>query len=519
MALPFCRFPGYIAIGMLCVTLALGLVGCAGNRDFRLEDQLLAGDRSSVQTTEPEVTLQFYFGGDKKAATDEVWAAVSDYVKSKGLNVKFSINFIPWPEYPAKLLVMAAAGDRWDLNFDSDASFRQMASRGSYLPLNDLLPLYAPHLYENYMQKGTLLSATIGGDIVGLPWTIKMNQRPYVGWRVDLAEKAGIYRAADSVQTAEDVDQLLHELKNAYPNNKLTRIPALPFYLVRDEWVDLGFHGLGFYLNDPETKVRAIENQPFYMDAAIMSKKWYNDKILNPDSKIDNDDSADQWRNGKMLLTLTSHEWAFAADPGFVDASYRQQMSLLYPDKKVVNRSPISNVIAISRNSEHPDMVLRFLDMLETDEQLFDLVIYGIQGKTYELDGGKVVYPDNLNLSTSNYMDWGGQWALWKPKFLRPSETYPGDFWKEENHFSELPVNVDSPVEGLLLNDQLISLMLEKRDQIYEDFGKSIEYGMVQDVAQSVSRYREKQKKNGLDVIIHEVQRQVDLYLTSQHQH
>ena len=36
-----------------------------------------------------------------------------------------------------------------------------------------------------------------------------------------------------------------------------------------------------------------------------------------------------------------SHEWAYAADPGFVDASYKQQMSLIYPEKKFVNRSSI----------------------------------------------------------------------------------------------------------------------------------------------------------------------------------
>ncbi|MWV42118.1 extracellular solute-binding protein [Paenibacillus sp. HJL G12] len=512
----FCRFPRFAAIRLLSLTLAFGLAGCTTGSEIRMGSHTLPAEKSAM-SAEPEATLKFYFGGEKKAATDEVWTAVSDYVKTKGLDVKFSVQFIPWPEYSGKLLVMAAAGDRWDLNFDTESSFRQMASRGSYLRLNDLLPIYAPHLYERYRQQHSLLSATIGGDVVGLPWTIKMNQRPYAGWRADLAEKAGIYRSPESVQTVEDVDRLLHDLKKAYPNHKLSRIPSLSLYLVRDEWVDLGFYGLGFYLNDPKYEVRAIEDQPFYADAAFMSRTWYKDGILNPDSKIDYEDGADQWRNGKMLFTLTSHEWAYAADPGFADTSFRQQMSLLYPDKKTVNRSSISNVAAINRNSEHPELVLQFLDLLETDERLFDLVIYGIQGKTYELDGGKVVYPDNLKFSTSNYMDWGGQWVFWKPQFLRPTETYPEDFWKEEARFAELPVNVDSPVEGLLLNDQPISDLLEERDQIYEDFGKSIEFGMEPDVAQALSAYREKQRKNSLDTIISEVQRQVDQFLASQH--
>ncbi|ASS66128.1 MULTISPECIES: extracellular solute-binding protein [unclassified Paenibacillus] len=463
--------------------------------------------------SEPEVTLKFYFGGDKKAATDEVWTAVSDYVKSKGLNVKFNVNFIPWPELPGKLLVMAAAGDRWDLNFDSDNSYQQMAARGSYLPLNELLPKYAPRLYEKYKDLDTLSATTVNGEVIALPWTIKMNQRFYAGWRSDLAEKAGIRRSPGSVRTVEDVDVLLHELKAAYPDAKFTRTAPLPLYMVREEWVDLGFHGLGFYYGDPKVTVRAIEQQPFYLESAEMSRRWYNDNILNRDSTIDKESAADQWRNGKMLFTITSHEWAYAADPGFSDDSYRQQMSLMYPDKRYINRSPIANVAAINRNSEHPDRVLRFLDMMETDRTLYDLVIYGIEGKTYELEGDTAVYPGNMGFATSNYMDWGGQWAFWKPAFMRPTATYPSGFWEEETRFAEQPVNVKSPVEGLFISDAGIGAKLAARDQSYEDKGKAIEYGMVQDVGPSVEAYIALQKKNGLDTVIADVQRQINDYL------
>lgn len=506
----------FILKGLLCLLLMTGLTGCSFVPVNLAKDTSRTVNKAVGQSSEPLVTLKFFFGGEKKAATDEVWGVVRDYVNAKGLNVKFSVQFIPWTEYSRKLLVMAAAGDRWDLNFDSEASFQQMASRGSYLSLNKLLPKYAPKLYEHYQQLNILRSVTSNGDILALPWMINMNQRPHLVWRQDLAEKAGIYRSEGSIRTAEDVDLLLHELKQAYPNNRVTRIPALPLFLVRDEWVDIGFHGLGFYLNDPTVKIQAIEDQPFYMDAAKMSKTWYEDRILTPDSKIDNDNSADQWRNGKMLTTLTSHEWAYVADPGFVDVSYRQQASLLYPDKKTVNRSPTSNVVAINRNSEHPELVLKFMEMLETDSQLYDLVIYGIQGKTYELDGGKVIYPDNLNFSISNYMDWGSQWAFWKMKYMRPTNTYPGDFWNEEARFAESSMNVSSPVTGLLLNDQEISSKLEKRDQNYEDYGKTIEYGMVADIEEASLSYRALQEASGRAAIIQEVQSQVDQFLKSQ---
>ena len=132
---------------------------------------------------------------------------------------------------------MAAAGDNWDLNFDSDNSFQQMAARGSYLMLNDLLPKYAPNLYAKYRDPNTLDSVTVDGAIVGMPWNVKMNQRVYAGWREDLADKAGIVRAPGSVRTIEDVDTLLHDLKKAYPNAKLSRTSRSVLYAWAAGWI------------------------------------------------------------------------------------------------------------------------------------------------------------------------------------------------------------------------------------------------------------------------------------------
>lgn len=502
---------------MLAMVILFGLImsGCSSNNQANDPPSTESND-SVASKEEKEVTLKFYFGGDKKAATDEVWSAISDHLKSKGLNVKFNINFIPFGDFKEKMLVMAASGDEWDLNFDGDwLSYKLMAAKGSYMALNDLLPKSAPVLYKKYQEQGTLEAATINGQIVGLPWTMKMNNRHFAKWRSDLTDKAGITPAQDSIKTVEDVDAFLHEFKKAYPNEKLTRSTPLPIYQTRDEWVDLNFHGLGFYLNDPSLQIQAIEQQPFFREASEMAKKWYNDGILNKDAMIDKEDGAAQWRNGKMLFTLNSHEWV-VADQGFVDSSFQIGSSLLYPDKKYVNRTPLANVVAINRNSKHADRVLRFLDMLETDQQLYDLVQYGIEGKTYKLEGEAAVYPDGMKTTTSNYMEWGGQWAFWKPQFMRPNPAYAKDFWVKEAEFASQPMNVNSPVDGLLIAEDNIKNELAQRDQLSTEFGRPLEYGIAKgEVDTSVDDYIERQHKSGLDKIIGDVQEQIDVYLAN----
>ncbi|MGO4372043.1 extracellular solute-binding protein [Paenibacillus sp. MCAF20] len=398
--------PLLLAVIMLFSVILAACSGGNGNNE-PANGGKASNKPSDGSKQEEEVTLKFYFGGDKKAATDEVWAKVSEYVKAKGLNVKFDINFIPFGDFKEKMLVMAASGDSWDMNFDGDwLSYKQMAAKGSYMALNDLLPEFAPNLYKKYEEQGTLQAATVNGEIVGLPWTMKMNERKFTGWRSDLTEKAGLDYPNGSVKTIEDVDKLLRDLKKAYPNERISRTPPVSLIMIRDEWVDLNFHGLGFYLSDPKVTVQAVEQQPFYLEAAKLAKVWYDDNLINRDAMIDKSDEAAEWRNGKKLFTVTSHEWV-SADPGFSDPAYKMESSELYPDKRFINRTALANVVAINRNSKNPERVLRLLDMIETDKTLYDLVQYGIEGKTYVLNGETAEYPEGMETTTSNYMEWG----------------------------------------------------------------------------------------------------------------
>ncbi len=48
------------------------------------------------------------------------------------------------------------------------------------------------------------------------------------------------------------------------------------------------------------------------------------------------------------------------------------------------------------------------------------------------LNGERAEYPEGMDGTNSNYMGWGGQWALWKPQYMRPTGGYTDNFWEEE---------------------------------------------------------------------------------------
>ena len=154
-----------------------------------------------------------------------------------------------------------------------------------------------------------------------------------------------------------------------------------------------------------------------------------------------------------------------------------------------------------------------FLELVETDRAMYDLFHYGIEGVTYKLVDGAAMYAvDGMNHGNSNYMEWGGQWAFWKPQFMRPNATYGPGFWEEEARLAALPKNVNAPLSGFFPKSDNIKNEIATRDQIWE-FDKEIRYGVAGDADAAVDKMIAEQKAAGIDAIIADVQRQVDAYL------
>lgn len=462
------------------------------------------------------VTLKFYFGGDKRSETDAVWNAIAEKYKAK-LNCTFDVNFIPFTDFNQKMNVMAASGDNWDMNFDSNWTYyAQMINRGAYLDLTDLLPKYAPDLYAAYKKQGTLAAASVNGRIMSLPWTMTMSQRTFFAWRRDLADKEGLKMANGSIKTVEDMDKFLIAFKKANPDKKILEVANADIFNAKYELGTSLDHNYVFSLNDKKCTVIPIEQTKAYKEKAEYAKKWQDAGIIWKDVLVDKTDHNQMIDQGVLISYQPSHEWANAQRGAWLEhPDFKLGTSLMYPKNKFANRSALANLVAINKNAANPERVLMFLNLLETDKQLYDMVQYGILGKTYVLNGNKADYPAGMDSSNSNYMEWGGQWALWKPQFMRPTATYSEGFWKREAQFAALPINVTSPLDGFFFDSTKVKNEISQRDQIFYDADKLIGVGLVKNADAAVADLIAKEKAAGGAKITAELQKQVNAFLAS----
>lgn len=522
-----------VLVKMLAVTVALMifssmLAGCGGSggtaRNSGSQTSSVTGSDaggSSAETLEP-VNLRFYFPGDKKSAADEVWNALAEKFKDK-LNCTYEVNWIAFGDYKDKLMVMAASGDDWDMNYDGPwQAYTQMQNKGAYMDISQLLPKYAPDLYKKYQETGTLRPATVGDKVVALPWTLSGSLRPWFDWRSDAAEKAGIKIEQNSVKTIEDIDTVVHEFKKAYPDQTILALgqnnlnQVFQVTLLRDGLMDAEFHNFYYDVNGDVSKLIPIEQTETFRDTVKIIRKWVEDGIISKDEMTDKMYEQDKWDNGKTLCRVITHEWSLATEP-FKDPAFTKDYSELYPENKFFNRTPLGNTMCVNRNAKNPERALMWMNMMETNQEFYDMVFYGIEGKTYVLDGKTAKYPNGMTSANSNYMDWPGQWTLWKPQFMRPDATYGEGFWQREADYAKNPVNIDNPVDGIFYNTDSIKNEISRRDQIFQEFGRPLIYGLVkaENIDRAVDEYIQKQKDAGLDKILAECHKQLDSFKAS----
>ena len=467
---------------------------------------------ASAASDLPPVTLKFIFFADKKADTDKVWAAIADKYRDV-LNADFDVQFIPSDDYKQKLLLKAGAGDRWDMNFDGNwLGYYQMIAMDAYMDITDMLPEYAPDLYAAYNESGALGAAIYNGKVVSLPWTMVMNNRTTFQWRADLAEAAGIVIDKDSISTFEDVFPILEQLKAAYPDRYTIEVSSLDAMKIKYNLVDIG-NNLVIDLNDPDYKVQPLETTEAYKEFAVFAQKLQDSDLIWKDVLNDKTDHNALINEGKLITKWGTYEFA-RSGRAWVEDGARWDYVFLYPDSKSAHRTPLANVSAISATAENPERALMFMNLLQTDQELYDMMHYGILGETYEIaESGAVVYPEGMSTANSSFMGWQGRWAYWKPQFMRPDDEFPKDFWKEEeiNAFSN-PNNVASPFDAFAFNADAVNIEVAQRDQVHTDANKIIEVGLAGDAVAAVEKLIADQAFNA-EIIVAEAQAQVDAFL------
>ncbi|MGE6256619.1 ABC transporter substrate-binding protein [Heyndrickxia sporothermodurans] len=436
--------------------------------------------------------LTWYMIGTPQKDTDKVMEKVSEYTKKK-INATVKMKQIDWGDYDQKMQVIIASGEPFDIAYTNGGNYVLNAQKGAFLDIDKLLDKEGKKLKET-LDPAFLEGAKIGGKLYGIPSNKEVGQQEVLVFNKRLVDKYKL--DITSVHTLADLEPLLKTIKENEP--KITPIatfkPPLPFdYVLEDE------NPMAFPLEGDTSKVVNFFESDITLDTLKTMHKFYKAGYIKADAATSKDPwpmEVENWFVRKeMYQPYAELLWSRAAGYDVV----------VQPITKPVtyNNSVTGAIQAISATSKNPEKAMAFLNLLNTDPYLRNLVDKGIEGEHYkELDNGKI---QDLPARVKNYNM--PTYALGNHFILKLYENDPEDKWDAFKKFNE--ESTPAPSLGFHFDSTPVRTEIASISNVSKEFAPALLTGSVEP-EEYLKKMNQKLKEAGLDKVLAEIQKQYD---------
>ena len=496
MALPF--------IIILCFVMVLSACSSKGGSSTSASPTPVKG--AATATTAPKeelkpVELIWYYPVGKQQPDQKVMEEEANKIVKAKLNA--TIKFMPFDfaSYDQKLNTVVAANEEADIIFTANWKFNyeQNARKGAFIPLEGLIEKYAPSLKKN-VPPTYWDGLKVDGKIYAIP-NIQINAgQSYVAIQKQLVDKHKI--DVSKIKKYEDIEPVLEIIKKNEPDMIPIDNWGSSYFLSPKMWEIPGGNGIQVYKDDKTFKVQPLIDTPETKAKYKLLREWYLKGYIFKDAVTAK--RADYYPKGKVAVQVH-----VSNKPG-LEAVLKQSNGgfdvVIVPISEVTSTgyNPSTNM-AISRTSKNPERAMMFLDLLDADKQLYNIIANGIEGKHYDkLPAGTI-----KTKADSAYAP-GVDWVFATQFNALVKEGQPLDVWEQTKKMNA-SAKV-SPLAGFNFNSEAVKTELASVNAVKAEYDKGFEAGMF-DVDKLLPEYITKLKNAGQDKIEAEAQKQLDVFL------
>ncbi|SHE72392.1 ABC transporter substrate-binding protein [Clostridium fallax] len=477
------KFKKLFALSMgVVMASSVALTGCGEKKDA-------AGDKGEA------VNLVWYTIGAPQKDTKKVTDELNKYLKDK-INATVEMKQIDFGDYTKKMQVIINSGEEYDIAFAcSWANDYLLNSRkGAFIPIDDLLDKYGKETKET-VDKRFWEGAKVNGKIYGVPTNKEIGVMPEWVFTKEYVDKYNIpYKDIHSLQ---DLEPWLQKIKENEPD-------VTPLYITKDYSIITQFDKLmdpiGVKLNDKDLKVVNVFDTPEMKKDLETMRSYYEKGYINKDAA-----TAQADKTVKRFIAKADGQ-PFAETLWSKDLGYEVVSSKII-DPYVSNGSTTGSLQCISATSKHPEKAMEFLNLLNTDPYVRNMVNFGLEGTHYEkISDNKIKLTDDSKNYQVPYFSLGNLFITYL------LESDPDNKWEEFKKCNEEAKA--SPALGFNFDPTNVTTEIAAVKNILDEFGPSLYSGSVP-VDEYVNKMNEKLKAAGIDKIITEMQKQIDEWKTS----
>lgn len=494
----------------LALTLAMGalLSGCGSSGEKPAEGNATPeGGGETLPQLEPVKLSWYYFGSSPGNGQAKVEEALNDYLQDK---INATIQFYPlgWDEFMTKTGAMAASNEPFDIVFaPSWMGFADNAAKNMYLDITELFPQCMPKTKE-LLGEDFLKGGYINDRLLAVSTNKEKAHTTGIMFNKQLLDKYGL--DVNSIETVNDLEPMLKIIKDAEPD-------VIPFsvagganllsvlnidYVSGDDTYPVG-------ARQGDTQIVNIFELPEVVEAFELTRDWYLKGYIPKDAATeaasgDTKKTETLKNDGKVFAYVTNTIPGYAANKSTDKVTWIQK-EMTPP--VMSNKDLGGSMNAISATSKNPERALMFLELVNTDPVVNNLINWGIEGVHYTKVSDNVIHTiDNSDYMHQNQWIFGNQFI----NYLKDTESPTK--WKEYEEFNAAAIADKSlgfkftRAEELKTEIAAAKLVFSK---VYFQFG-------AQDVETELPKVIEQFKKAGIDKIIATMQEEYDEWLAKQ---
>ncbi|KQC92782.1 ABC transporter substrate-binding protein, partial [Clostridium perfringens CP4] len=418
---------------------------------------------SSGGEGEEPVNLVWYVIGKPQTDGEVVEEEVNKYIKDK-INATVDIKHIDFGDYSQKMNVIANSGEEYDLAFTCSWAFPYLdnARKGAFLELNDLIDSHGKDL-KNVIDERLWKGAEVDGNVYAVPNQKEIAGAPMWVFDKELVEKYDI--PYEDIHTVDDLEPWLAVIKEKEPD-------FVPFYTQGDgiplEGLEDITSGLGIFYDDESLTVKNMYETEELKHLFTKLREFYEKGYINQDAAVT-----------VMKPEIKRFVWKADGQPfaenGWSKSLGREVVTSSIIPPYVTNNSATGAMTAISATCKYPKKAMELLNLVNTDTNLRNLLMFGIEGKHYE----KVAENQIEKLPSKNY-----EVISWRYGNLLDTYTLEGDpknkwdVFKEFNNSAKI-----SPILGFKFNTENVSNQISAVNNVLQEFEKSLYTGSIDPIS------------------------------------
>lgn len=523
---------------LLCFVLVFSLAACGGKKEApksETESKATTTEKESSAEESGEPTGLTYNGQDVSEEVELIMYYIGDPAEDETLVVeeinkilKEEINATIVPksmslsDYATKYALTIAGGEKLDLIYTSAWAFYQAeASKGAFAEVTqEVLENYLPGHKEGQAE-ASFGQAKIAGKVYFIPNNIAAVNANAIVIRGDLREKYGL----DKLESIDDLEQYYEAIANdsdssvnfPYDASQNNDTAKLIYFHAKNNLVQIGGSIQNYFTYEYTAEPKAedtfwIYSSPEYLEYANRMKEWADKGFWSKSAIANATDVKEAFMNGTSA--------SYIQNLGTVGAT-ASQVEESHPEWKVEVCDPTPDAdrflgaytgdgFAVLAGSSHQDRAFMALDVLKFNEECYDLVRHGIEGKHYTLTPENTWEPaeDFSKYPFGAAISWGLKNSVYEKGRAGtfPDQKEIADKWTARE--------IESPTAAFSFDEAAVQNELANLQSVYTQYIPLLDLGLIDDVEGTLAEFQKQAETAGLEKIEEEFKSQIDTFLT-----